>query len=261
MRSRWGSDARLRFSGPGLTLLIGGVLALGVSYYATSRATRSRTRLRDIVRRRVLSAGMGRRSAHPGLFISVDGADPVVTAGYAALLDCRRPRTRAGAGADRRAERVASGAPGGRAAPRRRRERRAGDRGAAVRRRPGRARRDHDPSRAGPRRGRHLRPLPAQLARRARRWPRRRRRPHPQRQFVEHRRADARPHPGGGRPRRPGARRRRGRSRRRRGGGHAARGRRRRPRPVRAVSGAGARRSARTGGGPVAPAGRDPQRR
>jgi dTMP kinase len=81
-----GDEAHLRFSGPGLTLLIGGLLALGVSYYATSRATRSRTRLRDIVRRHVLNTGMGRRSRHPGLFVSVDGADPAATARYADLV-------------------------------------------------------------------------------------------------------------------------------------------------------------------------------
>jgi dTMP kinase len=82
-----GDEARLRFSGPGLTLLVGGVLALGVSYYATSRGTRSRTRLRDIVRRRVMSASMGPRREHLGLFVSVDGTDPAVTAAYAALLN------------------------------------------------------------------------------------------------------------------------------------------------------------------------------
>ena len=81
-----GDESRLRFSGPGLTLLIGGVLALGVSYYATSRATRSRTRLRDIVRRRVLNQGMSERRARTGLFVSVDGADPAATARYASLL-------------------------------------------------------------------------------------------------------------------------------------------------------------------------------
>lgn len=81
-----GETARLRFSGPGLTLLVGGVLALGVSYYATSRATRSRTRLRDIIRRRVINTGMGRRRAHPGLFVSVDGVDAAATAAYARLV-------------------------------------------------------------------------------------------------------------------------------------------------------------------------------
>lgn len=82
----FGDNAHLRFSGPGLTLLIGGVLAIAVSFYATSRATRSRTRFRDIVRHRVLRTGMTRPNDHPGLFVSVDGCDPVVTAAYAALV-------------------------------------------------------------------------------------------------------------------------------------------------------------------------------
>jgi dTMP kinase len=69
-----------------LTLLIGGVLALAVSYYAASRATRSRLRLRDILRRRVMRTGLHRRGEHPGLFVSVDGVDAAATAGYTALL-------------------------------------------------------------------------------------------------------------------------------------------------------------------------------
>jgi dTMP kinase len=81
-----GDESRLRFSGPGLTLLIGGVLALVVSYYAASRATRSRLRLRDIVRRRLVRSGMSRRAEHRGLFVSVDGVDAAATAGYTALL-------------------------------------------------------------------------------------------------------------------------------------------------------------------------------
>jgi dTMP kinase len=82
-----GDESHLSFSGPGLTLLFGGVVALFVSVYATSRATQSRTRVRDIVRRRVISTGVGRRRHdHLGLFVSVDGVDPVATAGYAALL-------------------------------------------------------------------------------------------------------------------------------------------------------------------------------
>src|SRR5581483_744936 len=81
-----GESSRLRFSGPGLTLLIGGLLALLVSYYATSRATRSRMRLRDIVRRRVMRTGLARRREHAGLFVTVDGLDPLATAGYAALV-------------------------------------------------------------------------------------------------------------------------------------------------------------------------------
>jgi dTMP kinase len=81
-----GDESKLRFSGPGLTLLIGGFIALLVSYYAASRATPSTMRLRDVVRRRVLRSAASRRIDHPGLFISVDGADPLVTGQYAALL-------------------------------------------------------------------------------------------------------------------------------------------------------------------------------
>jgi dTMP kinase len=81
-----GDRSKLRFSGPGLTLLLGGLLALAVSLYAGSRATRSRLQLREIVRRRVLRTALGRRHEHQGLFISVDGADEAVTARYAALL-------------------------------------------------------------------------------------------------------------------------------------------------------------------------------
>jgi dTMP kinase len=79
-------DASITFSGPGLTLLLGGILALGVSYYAASRATRSRTRMRDLVRRGVIRSGIGRRGDHGGLFISVEGVDPAATSGYTALL-------------------------------------------------------------------------------------------------------------------------------------------------------------------------------
>lgn len=84
-----GDHARLRFSGPGLTLLVGGVLALLVSYYATTRTTRSRAWLRDLLRRRVLHSGMGGQRApqgHQGVFVSVDGVDPAVTARYAARV-------------------------------------------------------------------------------------------------------------------------------------------------------------------------------
>ena len=82
-----GDESRLRFSGPGLTLLLGGVLALGVSYYAWTRATRTTVRVRDIVRGRVVRrTGTGRRLERTGLFISVDGADEAATAHYAELL-------------------------------------------------------------------------------------------------------------------------------------------------------------------------------
>jgi len=90
---RIGNHAHLRFSGPGLTLLLGGILALGVSYYATSRATRPRTRLRDIVRRRLVSRGMGELRERTGLFVTVDGVDPLATAAWAGLVaDALRAR-------------------------------------------------------------------------------------------------------------------------------------------------------------------------
>ncbi len=82
-----GERSYLRFSGPGLTLLVGGVLALVVSWYATSRTTRSQTRVRDLVRRRVLRTGFARPpSDRLGLFVAIDGVDPAATAGYAALV-------------------------------------------------------------------------------------------------------------------------------------------------------------------------------
>jgi len=90
---RVGEHAHLRFSGPGLTLLLGGVLALMVSYYATSRATRSRTRLRDIVRRRLVNRGVGHLRERTGLFVTVDGIDPLATAAWTALVaDALRAR-------------------------------------------------------------------------------------------------------------------------------------------------------------------------
>jgi dTMP kinase len=81
-----GEGVYLQFSGPGLTLLVGGLLALLVSWYATSRATPTRTRLRDIVRRRLARSGIGQLADHAGLFLSVDGADPDATAAYAEML-------------------------------------------------------------------------------------------------------------------------------------------------------------------------------
>jgi dTMP kinase len=80
-----GDRSKLRFSGPGLTLLLGGLVALLVSYYAASRATQTNVRLRDIVRRRVMRTGV-RRADYRGLFVSVDGADEATTARYAELL-------------------------------------------------------------------------------------------------------------------------------------------------------------------------------
>jgi dTMP kinase len=85
-RIRFNHDASITFSGPGLTLLLGGILALLVSYYAASRATPTHTRVRDLVRRRVMHTGMARRGEHGGLFISVEGVDPAATSGYTALL-------------------------------------------------------------------------------------------------------------------------------------------------------------------------------
>lgn len=76
----------LRFSGPGLTLLIGGVVALGVSVYATSRASESRKRFRDLLRSRLLSTSAGRLSERTGLFVSIDGVDAAATARYTALV-------------------------------------------------------------------------------------------------------------------------------------------------------------------------------
>ncbi|MBE7189885.1 MFS transporter, partial [Jatrophihabitans endophyticus] len=84
---RVGDQSRFSFSGPGLTLLIGGVLALLVSFYATSRAGRPTSRLRDLVRHRVVNTGLApRHPAHAGIFITVDGTDADATAGYAALI-------------------------------------------------------------------------------------------------------------------------------------------------------------------------------
>lgn len=83
---RVGDESSLRFSGPGLTLLLGGVVALGVSFYASSRAGDSPTRLRDLLRRRLINTGLGRYPDRAGLFVSIDGLDADVTARYAALV-------------------------------------------------------------------------------------------------------------------------------------------------------------------------------
>ena len=79
------SDSRLYFSGPGLTLLIGGVLALVVSVYATSQATPASYRLRDLLRRRLLRTSIPSYAEHRGLFLTVDGLDAVATARYSEL--------------------------------------------------------------------------------------------------------------------------------------------------------------------------------
>jgi dTMP kinase len=78
-------DDSLTFTGPGLTLLLGGVLALLVSYYAASRATRSHTRIRDLLRRRVMRSQMA-RPEHGGLFVTVEGVDAATMSRYADLL-------------------------------------------------------------------------------------------------------------------------------------------------------------------------------
>jgi dTMP kinase len=78
----------LRFSGPGLTLLLGGVMALLVSLYAASRSVQTPTRIRDLLRRRLVSTALDdRRTEHQsGLFLVVEGADPAATRAYATQL-------------------------------------------------------------------------------------------------------------------------------------------------------------------------------
>jgi dTMP kinase len=78
-------DLVLTLTGPGLTLLIGGLLALVVSAYATRQVApgRSRTRFRDMLRllwgsSDILSAS----SSGVGLFIVVEGADRDLTQRY-----------------------------------------------------------------------------------------------------------------------------------------------------------------------------------
>ena len=80
-----GDDARLTFSGPGLTLLIGGVVALAVSVYSTSQAGGRPGGFRELIRRRIVGTGM-RHPDHNGLFVTVDGMDADATAGFADLL-------------------------------------------------------------------------------------------------------------------------------------------------------------------------------
>ncbi|SFP00299.1 dTMP kinase [Geodermatophilus dictyosporus] len=80
----------LTVTGPGLTLLIGGVLALLVSAYAVRQVAphgRSRTRVRDVLRllwgsSDILSAS----SSGTGLFVVVEGADRDLTRRYTADL-------------------------------------------------------------------------------------------------------------------------------------------------------------------------------
>ncbi|MGK5169942.1 bifunctional MFS transporter/dTMP kinase [Geodermatophilus sp. CPCC 205761] len=92
-------DLVLTVTGPGLTLLIGGLLALVVSAYATRQVVpgRSRTRFRDVLRllwgrSDLLSAS----ASGVGLFIVVEGADRELTRRYTAdlaqvLIDCGCP--------------------------------------------------------------------------------------------------------------------------------------------------------------------------
>jgi dTMP kinase len=89
----------LTVTGPGLTLLIGGLLALVVSAYATRQVApgRSRTRFRDMLR--LLWGSSDILSASPsgvGLFIVVEGADRELTRRYTddlaeVLRDCGCP--------------------------------------------------------------------------------------------------------------------------------------------------------------------------
>ncbi|MBB3085013.1 bifunctional MFS transporter/dTMP kinase [Geodermatophilus sabuli] len=79
-------DLVLTVTGPGLTLMIGGFLALGVSAYATRQVApgRSRTRVRDVLRllwgrSDLLSAS----ASSVGLFVVVEGADRALTHRYA----------------------------------------------------------------------------------------------------------------------------------------------------------------------------------
>ncbi|SDN93402.1 MFS transporter [Geodermatophilus sp. DSM 45219] len=82
-------DLVLTLTGPGLTLLVGGVIALLVSAYATRQVVpaRSRTRVRDVLkllwgRSDLFSAA----SSGVGLFVVVEGADRELTQRYAADL-------------------------------------------------------------------------------------------------------------------------------------------------------------------------------
>lgn len=81
-------NSTLHFSGPGLTLLVGGVLALLVAGYATSHAGGRRRRLRDVVRRQFMTLGFGhgRMLIRRGLFIAVEGVDATATAECAARI-------------------------------------------------------------------------------------------------------------------------------------------------------------------------------
>ncbi|SNR96344.1 thymidylate kinase [Geodermatophilus pulveris] len=82
-------DLVLTLTGPGLTLLVGGLIALAVSAYATRQVVpaRSRTRVRDLLRllwgrSDLFSAS----SSGVGLFVVVEGADRELTRRYTADL-------------------------------------------------------------------------------------------------------------------------------------------------------------------------------
>ncbi|MGY1811688.1 bifunctional MFS transporter/dTMP kinase [Blastococcus sp. SYSU D00820] len=82
-------DLLLTVTGPGLTLLIGGVVALVVSAYAVRQVApgRSRTRPRDFLRLLWGSSDILSASASGvGLFVVVEGADRDLTRRYAADL-------------------------------------------------------------------------------------------------------------------------------------------------------------------------------
>ncbi|RBY78217.1 dTMP kinase [Geodermatophilus sp. TF02-6] len=89
-------DLVLTLTGPGLTLLVGGLIALLVSSYATRQVApgRSRTRVRDVLRllwgrSDILSAS----ASGVGLFVVVEGADRELTRRYTeALADVLRDR-------------------------------------------------------------------------------------------------------------------------------------------------------------------------
>jgi dTMP kinase len=92
-------DLVLTLTGPGLTLLVGGLLALAVSSYATRQVApgRSRTRFRDMLRLLWGSSDILSASASGvGLFVVVEGADRDLTQRYTedlaqVLRDSGRP--------------------------------------------------------------------------------------------------------------------------------------------------------------------------
>lgn len=65
---RVGSNSRLVLSGPGLTLLIGGLVALLVSWFAGARTAVSPRHLREILGRWLLRSSMGKRVEQVGIF-------------------------------------------------------------------------------------------------------------------------------------------------------------------------------------------------